>query len=110
MPAVSIVNCTGACTSTVRENAQGGPAAVELAGRRDRDGRAPPTDAGYTLTFGGAFQGTDVDPFSVTNATAASPAPSTETTKGGAGMLPVGATATVAAFGGAARSTTPASR
>ena len=98
VPAMSIVNCSAACTSTVRTNAQGGqPLSSWPAGGTVT--ASTPTDAGYTLTFGGAFQGTDVDSVSVTNANGVTGAV-TETTKGGVGMLPVGATAAVAAFGG----------
>ena len=96
--ALSIVDCT--CTSAVRENAKGGnaitgwPAGGTVAA-------ASVTDAGYTLTFGGTHQGTDVAPLSVTNATGASGAV-IETTKGARGMLPPGATGTVQGFGGGA--------
>ena len=49
MPAIAIVNCTGACTSTVRENAKGGAAIAGWpAGGTVAVGSL--TDAGYTLT------------------------------------------------------------
>ncbi len=97
-PAVSIVNCTGTCTSTVRENAKGGaPLSTWVAGNTLAVGTV--TDAGYTLTLSGNLQGTDVEPFSVVNATGATGAV-TETVKGAPGLLPPGATGVVAAFGG----------
>jgi hypothetical protein len=98
VPAVSIVNCTDGCTSTVRETAKGGgPMTGWPAGGTVAVG--PVTDDGYALTFGGTHQGTDVDPFSVTNASGAS-GEVAETTTGTSGILPAGATGTVAAFGG----------
>ena len=49
VPAISIVNCTGACTSTVRETAKGGTAlSTWPAGATLAVGTV--TDAGYTLT------------------------------------------------------------
>ena len=97
-PAVSIVNCTGACTSTVRENAKGGaPLSTWVAGDTLAVGTV--TDAGYTLTLGGNLQGIDAEPFSVVNATGATGAV-TETVKGAPGLLPPGSTGVVAAFGG----------
>jgi hypothetical protein len=98
VPAISIVNCSTGCTSTVRESAKGGSA---LAGWPAGGSVAVGTvaDTGYTLTFGGNHQGTDVDPISVSNGNGASGTVA-ETTKGTAGILPPGATGTVAAFGG----------
>ena len=102
--AISIVNCTGACVATVRETAKGGgPIAGWPAGGTVAAGSV--TDAGYTLTFGGAHQGTDVDPISVTNATGVTGAV-IETVKGTQGMLPPGAVATVAGFGAGTFNTT----
>ena len=102
--AISIVNCTGACVATVRETAKGGgPLAGWPAGGTVAVGSL--TDAGYTLTFGGAHQGTDVDPISVTNASGVSGAV-IETVKGTQGMLPPGALATVAGFGAGTFNTT----
>jgi hypothetical protein len=94
---VSIVNCTGTCTATVRETAKGGTAIADWpAGATVAVG--PPADTGYTLTFSGALQGIDVDPLSVTNGSGTV----TETTKGAPGILPPGATGIVAGWGGAA--------
>ena len=63
---LSIVNCTGMCTSSVRENSR--------AARRWRPGRrartvtvGPITDADYNLSFGGTLAAVDVDPFTITN-------------------------------------------
>jgi hypothetical protein len=95
---LSIVNCTGACTSTVRENVKGGPAlATWPAGGTVAVGTV--TDAGYNLLFGGTLAGVDVDALSVTNPTG-SAGTVAETTKGTAGIVGAGATATVAGFGG----------
>ena len=92
IPPVAIVGC--ACGSAVRELAKGGgPLAGVPAGATAAAGGL--TDAGFTLTLSGGFQGRDVDPFSVSSGSVA------ETAKGTAGILPPGATATVAAFGGA---------
>jgi hypothetical protein len=97
VPAISIVNCT--CTATVRETAQGGePLSSWPAG--GTVSAAAVTDGGYTLTFSGAHQGTDVDAVSITNGTGETAGTVTETQKGTAGVLPPGSTATVAAFGG----------
>ena len=75
VPAVAIVNCTGTCTTTIRETAKGGgPMAGWPAG--GTAAITAVTDAGYSLQFSGAHQGTDVDPLSVTNGTAVRPAPS----------------------------------
>jgi hypothetical protein len=103
VPAVTIVfgACSGAgtpCTATNRENVKGTPpiagwpvgGAVSVASL---------TDTGYTLTFGGTHQGTDVSLVTVTNGSGVTGS-SVETTQGSAGILPVGATATVAGFGG----------
>jgi hypothetical protein len=101
VPALSIVNCTGACTSTVRENAKGGAAMAGWpAGATVAVGTV--TDTGYSLGFGGTLQHTDVDPFSVTNGTGATGTVAETTKGGGNGILPAGATVTVAGFGGAA--------
>jgi hypothetical protein len=97
---ISIVNCTGTCTSSVRENAKGGPAPASWpAGATVTVGTV--TDAGYNLLFGGTLAGTDVDPFTVSDATGATGAV-TESTKGGAGILGAGGTAAVAGLGGGA--------
>ena len=102
--AISIVNCTGACVASVRETAKGGgPIAGWPAGGTVAVGAL--TDAGYTLTFGGAHQGTDVDPISVTNGSGVTGAV-IETVKGSQGMLPPGAVATVAGFGAGTFNTT----
>ncbi len=100
VPSISIVNlgCSPTCTAAVRETVKGTPpvagwptggiAAVGVL-----------TDTGYTLTFGGTLQGTDVSLITVTNASGVTGS-SVETIKGTSGMLPVGATATIAGFGG----------
>ena len=104
VPSISIVNCTGTCTAAIRETAKGGaPIAGWPAGGTVAVGSL--TDTGYTLTFSGAHQGTDVSALDVTNGSGASGSVA-ETTKGGAGLLPVGATAAVAGFGGGAFNTT----
>ena len=100
VPSISIVNCTGGCTSSVRELAKGGgPIAGWPAGGTVAVGGL--SDAGFTLTFGGGHQGTDVAPLSVTNGVGGVSGTVAETVKGTAGILPPGATATVAAFGAA---------
>ena len=92
---LAIVNCTGECTSSVRENVKGGAAIAGWpAGATVTVGAV--TDAGYNLLFGGTLAGIDVDPFTVTDAAGTVE----ETTKGGAGKLGAGATVTVAGFGG----------
>jgi len=63
------------------------------------------TDAGYTLTFSGAAQGTDFGPLTLADATGAE-GNVQETTKGTLGLLPVGGTATVAGFGAGTFDTT----
>ncbi len=104
VPSIAIVNCTGACTSAVRENAKGGAAIAGWpAGGTVAVGSL--TDAGYTLTFSGAHQGTDVSALSVTNGSGATGTVA-ETAKGTAGSLPTGATATVAGFGAGTFNTT----
>jgi hypothetical protein len=98
VPAISIVNCTGACTATVRETAKGGtglatwPAGATVAASN-------PTDNGYTLTISGAAQGTDFGDISLADFSGAA-GTVTETVKGAPGILPVGATGNVAGFGG----------
>jgi hypothetical protein len=91
VPPVEIVNCT--CTSSVRENAHGGqPLAGWPAGGTAAVSGL--TAAGFTLTFSGGHQGTDVAPLTISDGTV------TETVKGTQGALPIGVTATVAAWGG----------
>ena len=98
VPAISIVNCTGTCTSAVRENAKGGaPLATWPAGATLTVGTV--SDTGYSLLLGGTLAGADVDAFTVTDPVGAA-GTVTETTKGGAGVLGAGGTATVAGFGG----------
>ncbi len=100
VPPVAIVNCTGTCTTTIRETAKGGgPMAGWPAG--GTAAITAVTDAGYSLQFSGAHQGTDVDPLSVTNGTGGAAGTVAEATKGTAGILPPGATSIVAAWGGA---------
>ncbi len=98
---LSIVECTGACTSAVRENAKGG---VALAGWPAGGSVtvANLADTGYQLLFSGTgFDRTDVDPISVTNGIGTT-GTVTETTKGGPGIFPAGSTVTVAPFGNTA--------
>ena len=94
IPSFAIVNCTGTCVATVRETAKGGTA-LRAGPRAPRSRPAVATDTGFTLTISGTLQGMDVALFSVSNGTV------TETVKGAPGLLPPGATGTVAAFGGA---------
>ena len=105
IPAISIVNCTGTCTSTVRENAKGGAAlSTWPAGATLTVGTV--TDSGYSLLLAGApFTGVDADPFTVTNATGATGSvlesvKGGSALKGGVGKLGAGATGTVSGFGG----------
>ena len=98
VPAISIVNCTGTCVATVRETAKGGsPLPSWPAG--GTVGVSTPTAAGYTLTFSGAYQGTDVDALTIGTETGLTGAVA-ETTKGTTGILPPGATGIVNAWGG----------
>jgi hypothetical protein len=102
VPSIAIVNCTSTatatCAATVREVAKGGTALAGWpAGGTVSVGSL--TDAGYTLAFGGAFGTTDVDPVSVANPNDAVAGTVTENEKGGTGILPAGATGTVAASG-----------
>ena len=86
------------CTATNRENVKGTlPVAGWPVGGTVAVGSL--TDTGYTLTFGGTHQGTNVSLVTVTNGSGASGS-SVETTPGAPGILPVGASATVAGFGG----------
>ena len=107
VPPIAIVNCTGACVPTVRETAKGGvalaswPAGATVA-------VSALTATGYTLTFSGALQGTDVDPFELTSPVGLTGAV-TETTKGAPGLLPA-RPARSSAGPPPPRSTTPASR
>jgi hypothetical protein len=96
VPPVAIANCT--CTSAVRENAKGG---APIAGWPDGGlvSAASVTDTGYTLTFGGSHQGLNVADLTVTNGTGASGTVA-ETTAATRGVIPPGASAAVAAFGG----------
>jgi hypothetical protein len=98
VPSLSVVGC--ACTATVREAAKGGgPVSGWPTSGTVTVGTV--TDTGYTLTFGGAHQGTDVDPLAVTNGTGGAAGTVVETTQGTKGILPPGATATVGGWGGA---------
>jgi Metallo-peptidase family M12B Reprolysin-like len=98
VPAISIVNCTGGCTSLVRETAKGG---APIAGWPDGGtvAAANVADTGYTLTFSGSHQGLDVADLTVTNGSGAS-GTVTQTTAATRGVIPPGASAVVAAFGG----------
>ena len=93
VPPVEIVNCTGTCVASVRQTANGGPPlATWPAGATVAVG--PVSATGFTLSFGGSLQATDVAEFTVSNGTV------TETFKGAPAMLPPGATVTVNAWGG----------
>jgi hypothetical protein len=102
VPSIAIVNCTSTATATcgasVRELAKGG-AAIAGWPSGGTVSVGPVTDAGYTLAFGGAFGTTDVDPVSVANPNDAVAGTVTENEKGGNGILPTGATGTVATSG-----------
>ncbi|HXV34247.1 MAG TPA: M12 family metallo-peptidase [Gaiellaceae bacterium] len=98
VPSISIVNCTAPCTSSVRELAKGGTGVAGWpAGGTVSVGSL--ADTGFTLTFSGAHQGTDVGLLAVTNGTGGVSGSVAETVKGAPGILPIGATATVAPFG-----------
>ena len=100
VPSISIVNCTGGCTSSVRELAKGSVAVAGWpVGGTVAVGSL--TDTGFTLTFSGVHQGTDVSAVAVTNGVGGVTGSVAETVKGTPGMLPIGATATVAPFGAA---------
>jgi hypothetical protein len=98
VPSISIVNCTGGCTSAVREVAKGGTgvAGWPAGGTAAVDSL---TDAGFTLSFSGAHQGTDVSLLAITNGVGGVTGTVAESVKGAPGILPIGATATVAPFG-----------
>jgi hypothetical protein len=98
--ALSIVNCAPSCSGVVRENVKGTPpiGGIVSGGTVAITGLL---DTGYTVTFGGFFQGTNPHRLSVTNVSGSSGSVST-TTQGSPGILPPGATATVAGFAGAA--------
>ncbi|MET0578140.1 MAG: M12 family metallo-peptidase, partial [Ilumatobacteraceae bacterium] len=100
VPSISIVNCTGGCTSSVRELAKGGTGVTGWpAGGTVAVGSL--SDTGFTLTFSGAHQGIDVSLVAVTNGVGGVTGSVVETVKGAPGILPLGATATVAPFGAA---------
>lgn len=102
VPSIAIVNlgCSPACTATVRENVKGTlPVTGWPAGGAVTVGSL--TDAGYTLTFGGSHQGTNVSLITVTNEVSVTGV-ITETTPGSSGILPIGVSATVAGFGNGA--------
>ena len=90
---LSIVNCTAPCTSTVRESVKGGTGVAGWpAGGTVAVGTV--ADTGYTLTFGGSHQGTNVSALTVTNGTGGASGTVAETTAGAPGMLPVGSSVT----------------
>ena len=96
VPSASIVDCT--CGSAVRETVKGGGAVAGWpAGGTVTVGTV--TDAGYSLTFGGSLSGSDLAELAVVDGTGVTGSV-TESAKGGPGILPVGASATVAGFGG----------
>ena len=97
VPAVEIVDASA--PAVVRETAKGG-AALSSWPTGGTVAVANVTDAGYTLTFGGAFLGTDVAPIGFTAGNGITSASNAETAKGTAGVVPAGATAAVAGFFG----------
>ena len=100
VPAITIINCTGGCAAAVRETAKGGsPVAGWPSGGTVAVSTL--TDAGFTLTFSGAHQATDVSTVAVTNGAGGVSGTVAETVTSTVGILPVAATGTVAAFGGA---------
>jgi hypothetical protein len=102
VPALSIVDCTGGCTSSVRELAKGGKAISSWPANGSVTAGIV-SDSGVQLYFSGAaFDHQNVDPVTVTNASGTA-GTTTETTRGGGnGIFPPGVTVTVAAFGNAA--------
>ena len=108
VPAISIVNCTGTCVATVRETAKGGtalpswPAGGTVA-------VSTLTAAGYTLTFSGTHQGTDVDPLTIGTENGLTGAVA-ETTKGAPASSRRARPGRCSPGAAATRSTTPASR
>jgi hypothetical protein len=83
------------CTYANRESAKGGVAMPGWPASGTVTAGAV-TDAGYSLTFGGAaFQGTDVSELSVTNGTGGTTGTVAETVPGSQGLLPPGSVATV---------------
>jgi hypothetical protein len=99
---LSIVNCTGACTSSVRETVKG---TTGVAGwiPNSTVSIGTVTDSGYTVTFTALG---DVSQLAVTNGTGGTSGTVTTTTAGTSGILPTGATGTVAGFGGGTFSNT----
>jgi hypothetical protein len=98
VPPIQIVNCTGTCVPTVRETAKGG-AALPSWPAGGTVAVSTPTAAGYTLTFSGTHQGTDVDPLTIGTENGLTVAVA-ETIKGTQGMLAPHATGIVNAWGG----------
>ncbi|HXZ56714.1 MAG TPA: M12 family metallo-peptidase, partial [Gaiellaceae bacterium] len=93
---ISIVNCTAPCTSSVRETVKGTTGVAGwIANTTVSIGTV--ADTGYTVTFNGLG---DVSQLSVTNGTGGTSGTVSTTTPGTSGILPSGATATVAGFGG----------
>src|SRR3954471_14175539 len=93
---LSIVNCTGACTSSVRETVKGTTGVSGWIPNTTVSIGAV-TDAGYTVTFNGLG---DVSQLAVANGTGGTSGTVTTTTAGTSGVLPTGVTGTVAGFGG----------
>ena len=83
----------------VRETAKGGPALSSWP-TGATVAASNVTDAGYTLTFGGALAGHRRRPGRGRRRAAAPPAPSPRRPRAGAGIVPAGATAAVAGFFG----------
>jgi hypothetical protein len=98
VPPIAIVNCTGTCVPAVREAAKGATALPSWP-TGGTVAVSNPTATGYTLTFSGTHQGTDVATVELTSPVGLTGAV-TETTKGAPGILPPGATGTVNAWGG----------
>ncbi|MDA0180215.1 M12 family metallo-peptidase [Solirubrobacter phytolaccae] len=102
VPSIAVVQGTGTYTSAVREAAKGG---TGILGAGATVAVSTITDTGYTLLLGGTLAGIDVDALTIAGATGTE-ATVVETTKGGAGILGAGATATVTGFGGGTFDTT----
>jgi hypothetical protein len=107
VPSIAIVNlgCSPTCSATVRESVKGGPPVAGWPAGGTVTLPTNPTDTGYTLTFGGAHQGTDVSLVTLTNLNGVTGS-TAETTKGTAGVIPPGSTASVAGFAGGALNNT----
>ena len=109
VPAISIVNCTGTCTSTVRETAKGGAGARRPGRRAPRVAVGTVTDTGYTLTLRRRLPGHRRRPVLDRRRRPAPPAPSPRRPRAPRASCPP-APPRPSPASAAARSTTPASR